>query len=396
MTKADRSLVSYYQQHRFNPVFIPVEDHDKWEIHFARRRNLYENHLNIPLSLLRGRSVIEFGCNSGENALVLGALGASLTLVEPNDQVLPRLRELFGLFKLEGSIRALHQESIESFQGDGPYDVVIAEGYLNILSTRERMLEKIGRLLGPGGIGIISFDDRYGSLVELVKRCLLWRACQLRGIEDILSPESLDVAVQFFGEDFGGIKASRTMESWWKDQLVSPFFCLPYLWTYREIIPLIENAGCVYYSSSPKWATTDHFQWYKNVMSFQERHAHVLDSWKNHLLFFLTGRHSEAQAISCPPDDALQSLDHLIEEISTCTRSYPSVDAPPSYPVVLDHYFDSTGDRHIQDLNGCLRTAFDILPFCGYEELLLRYKGMIGLRPLWGTPYHYVSFLKHP
>jgi len=392
--KTDNSLVSYYQEHHFNPVFIPVEDKERWEIHFARRQNLYENHLNIPLSLLRGKSVIEFGCNSGENALVLGAVGASLTLVEPNDQVLPRLRELFRLFKLESSIRALHQDSIESFPEGDVYDVVIAEGYLNVLNTRERMVEKIGRLLVPGGIGIISFDDRYGSLIELVKRCLLWRACQLRGIENIFSPKSLDIAVQLFGDDFGSIKASRKMESWWKDQLVSPFFRLPYLWTYRELLPLIESAGCVYYSSSPKWTTTDHFQWYKNVMPIGRKHAQILNSWNEHLPFFLTGRQNDAQIPSHSPDDAVRALDHLIEQISTFTSAYPPVAAFPSYPPAFGYYLESTKNGYVQDLNGCLRSTFDILPLGDYGNLLKQYKGMHSLRTLWGTPYHYLSFLK--
>ena len=78
------SLLEYYRKNVFNPVPISVEDHKIWNAHVAKRRNLYERHLGIPLPLLRDRSVIEFGCNSGENSLVLAMHGANLTLVEPN------------------------------------------------------------------------------------------------------------------------------------------------------------------------------------------------------------------------------------------------------------------------------------------------------------------------
>ena len=85
------------QQERFNPVPISVEDSAIWQSHWAKRINLYQRHLRIPFSLLRNRSVLEIGCNSGENALVLASVGANLTLIEPNDQVRPRIETIFLL-----------------------------------------------------------------------------------------------------------------------------------------------------------------------------------------------------------------------------------------------------------------------------------------------------------
>jgi len=99
-----------------------------------------------------------------------------LTLVEPNQQVTPRLEELFKKFRLEHSVKQLVHESIESFNTEEKYDVAIAEGYHNILSTRNNMVKKMCNLLIPGGLGILSFDDTYGSLIELVKRVVIWRA----------------------------------------------------------------------------------------------------------------------------------------------------------------------------------------------------------------------------
>src|SRR5438477_6019319 len=102
------SLLTYYQTNNFNPVAIGIEHNaDAWKAHFAKRVNLYARHLRMPLGLIDGKSVLEFGCNSGENALVLAALGADLTLVEPNTQVWPRLRSLFEGFHLQDRIRGL-------------------------------------------------------------------------------------------------------------------------------------------------------------------------------------------------------------------------------------------------------------------------------------------------
>ena len=135
-------------------------------------------------------------------------MGAQLTLVEPNQQVTPRLEELFKKFRLEHSVKQLVHESIESFNTEEKYDIAIAEGYLNILSTRNNMVTKMCGLMVPGGLGIISFDDTYGSLIELGKRVVIWRACELKGLENIQSQESLNVGKEFFLQDFERLSAS--------------------------------------------------------------------------------------------------------------------------------------------------------------------------------------------
>ena len=97
----------------------------------------------MPLALLSGRSVLEFGCNSGENALVLASVGADLTLVEPNEQVQLRLKDLFKTFGLEDRVVEVSTDDIESFESTSLYDVVLAEGFLCQVPNRDVMLEKI-------------------------------------------------------------------------------------------------------------------------------------------------------------------------------------------------------------------------------------------------------------
>ena len=63
------SILEYYQSHQINPVPIKVEDRNVWESHQVKRQNLYERQLKMPVALFHDHSVIEIGCNSGENAL---------------------------------------------------------------------------------------------------------------------------------------------------------------------------------------------------------------------------------------------------------------------------------------------------------------------------------------
>ena len=82
---ASPSLVEYYRNHDLNPVPLSLDSNSEWEDHISRRKNLYERHLKIPTSIFKDKNVIEFGCNSGENAVYLAHLGAKLTLAEPNE-----------------------------------------------------------------------------------------------------------------------------------------------------------------------------------------------------------------------------------------------------------------------------------------------------------------------
>src|SRR6266700_807032 len=133
---ASSSVLAYYRENRFNPVLIPVEQEAVWVSHHMKRRNLYERHLRLPPSLLRDRRGLEFGPNSGENALVLALHGARLTLVEPNEQVIPRLYELFDRFGVRDQIESVRCSGISDFESREQFDLVIAEGFLYTLTDR--------------------------------------------------------------------------------------------------------------------------------------------------------------------------------------------------------------------------------------------------------------------
>ena len=239
--------------------------------------------------MIRDRNVLEFGCNSGENALVLASMGANLTLVEPNGQVFPRLRSLFKEYNLENNIIDLLEEGMDEFNTNQLYDIVIAECFITHLSNPEEMISKMCDLLVPGGIGVVSIDDNYGHFLEIIRKLVFWRVCRLRGVKDAHSQTTLDIAKELFGEEFGWLSASRPFEAWYEDVLLNPFVSWPHLRTYTDVIPVLERSGCEFFSSSPKWAPVDTFSWYKNVPDIKERHNAILESWKNYFYYFLSG-----------------------------------------------------------------------------------------------------------
>ncbi len=298
-----RTQLEYYAVNRIDPVPIALDSPEKWSAHVSKRRNLYERHLGIPLSLLRGQHVLEFGCNSGENALVLAHAGACLTLVEPNAGMHEKLTSLFAAFGQSDAIASVSADTIESFPPSTTrYDVVIAEGFLCTLSNREAMLDRLFRLASPGGIVVTSYNDSYGMMVEALKRALLKRACALASISNWEDPASLHVAQGLFLEGFSRIPASRPFEAWWQDMLICPFITAPYFWTLTDLLPIAERNGFGVLGSSPRWDAVVQHSWYKAVPSAAERYERLTASWRRAFPVFLCGR-SAAVDVTPPPSN---------------------------------------------------------------------------------------------
>ena len=375
-----------------------MENQSAWESHAVKRLNLYQRHLGIPASLLRNRAVLEIGPNSGENALVLAALGADLTLIEPNEQVLPKLRSLFQKFGLQDRIVELLQDDIQSFNPRTSYDVVIVEGFLYTLPNKEEMLAKILGFLSPGGLAVISFCDRYGSLLEMTRRMVLWRACQLAGVKDMHSEESLALARKLYTKDWDRLNTSRSLEVWWKDNLVSPLFTAAELWSYAEILPLAEDVGCEYYSSSPVWANLDHFSWYKNVSSGVERSKLLLNQWARVFPYFLTGLSAQRREF----EPAIPSVIGAVEGLVSSLSAYTELDGTGNrrgpmdavaYPQALDEYLLASGKVDLMEFNVSLKRLYDVAASGDLDDLIREHHGG-AIGAYWGAAYHYLCLSK--
>ena len=387
------TMVEYYQAQEFNPVLIPVEDPAVWRDHLAKRCHLYERHLGLPLPLLRDRRVLEFGCNSGENALVLATFGARLTFVEPNPQVAPRLRQLFQSFGQGEAIEAFHQADIGSFQTHERFDLVVAEGFLSTLVDREAMLGKIVDLVQPGGFGVISFNDRCGGLLEMLKRATLFRAYARAGVADIQSDLALAVARSYFQEDFQKLNASRSFEAWWRDTLVDPVYTDAYLWSYPELLALLDAQGGEVHGTSPVWATWGHFGWYKQVPEPATVSRRFLEDWRRNLFYFLTGLRP-ATLDRPAPEPALEDAARLVGELSRVGNSLDPAAPSIREPGKLLGYLASDPHAQARAFAGELATMLAALGSGSSTDLLSAYRGCGLLRSLWGTAYHYLSFRK--
>ena len=242
----------YYQRQSLHPSSFGIEDPSVFKRYFAVRKNLYENLLHLPLTLLDDRHVLEAGCGTGESSLVFALHNARMTMVDADPTVAPRQKELFETFGIADRIRRQAICTIDEYEDKPIFSLVTAEGFLFTVPNRNEMLKKLCRLMQPGGFCTISFPDRFGSFFEFLKKAVMWRAYQLEDIKDIHSQAALEIARRLFEKGYMQLPHARDFAVWWEDCLVSPFLTWDDCWAYDDILELVRTEGCSYYSSTPR------------------------------------------------------------------------------------------------------------------------------------------------
>ena len=127
-----------------------------------------------------GRRILEVGPGTGAvTGHIVRALrpGDRLDLVERNDEFVARLRDRLASdpsLAPNAERIVLHHAGVEELPEDPPYDVIVSGLPLNNfpVSLVEQLLDKLGRLLGPGGT--LSFFEYVA--IRRVKAALSARA----------------------------------------------------------------------------------------------------------------------------------------------------------------------------------------------------------------------------
>ena len=384
------TVLKYYIQEKFNPVPITFSSKKNIEAHYEKRVNLVENHLKIPLALLKGKDVLEFGCNGGENACVLASYGANVYLVEPNKEMHKLIKNNFKKIKRLNNLKLLSKNSLEEFKNKKKFDLVIAEGFLNTLKKRDKYFKKISNFLKPKGILIINYDDVYGVLFEFLKSNLLLKSCKLNYV-NFRKEDSLNIAKNFFLKEFSKLKKSRDFLSWWKDQLVNPYASKT--WKLEDILKLSNSSKLCLYSTSPIFDMSSHFQWYKNSnlkgKRVIDKNFYILESWKSNFLSFLFNKpHSQKKKIN---NKVLIELEDFVNKLGR-NIFFGDLEKKIIKPINFLNYLSANNKKIlskeilklINTLNNCK----------SQNELFNYYNSTSELKKTWGSVLHYIALIK--
>jgi SAM-dependent methyltransferase len=211
------SLLAFYQQHHISPVHQKIRD---LPAHFARRAGLYRA-LGLPPIAVRGRTVLEIGPGSGENALYTASLNpARYVLLEPNPAGAEALRERWPLSRSGDERYEILAQRIEDYDDAQEFDLVLCEGLLGLCGTDPRvLLEAVASHVAPGGVLVITCIDAISDHAEILRRA---QAQQL--IDKTASLEDQVATLRpIFAPHLATLKGmTRSVDDWIVDNLLNP------------------------------------------------------------------------------------------------------------------------------------------------------------------------------
>lgn len=302
---ADDKLFNYYERQDVLPTFGNFKSSAELEAYASQRRELFSDKLVLPPRLFRNAEVLEFGPDSGENALVFASWGANMTLAEPNRHAHPKIEAYFARFNLTERLRELALADVEGFRSDRGFDIIDAEGFIYTVQPSEKWLGIFHRLLNPDGYAVVSYYERYGGFFELALKAIHAAGKALTG------RPALETAKLLFEPKWNSIPHTRSFESWLMDVLENPFVRYRYFLDAAALCTAAHEQGFDIHSAWPAYRDSLDVYWHKKVLSADEKLRRAARHLDRSRLSFLGGR--KLYLVGKP--DAVEAISALIESL---------------------------------------------------------------------------------
>lgn len=311
---ADEKLFNYYERQDVLPTFGNFRSAADLDAYASQRRELFSDKLVLPPRLFRDAEVLEFGPDSGENALVFAGWGANMTLAEPNRHAHPKIEAYFARFGLTGRLRELALADVEGFRSERRFDIIDAEGFIYTVQPTEKWLGIFHDLLNPDGYAVVSYYERYGGFFELALKAIHAAGKALSG------RPALETAKTLFEAKWNSIPHTRSFESWLMDVLENPFVRHRYFLDAAALCTAANEKGFDIHSAWPAYRDSLDVYWHKKVLSADEklrRAARHLDRSRLSFLggrkLYLVGKADAVAAITASIETLVLDVDAMID-----------------------------------------------------------------------------------
>jgi hypothetical protein len=310
-------MYKYYEQQGLLSTFKDLQNLSDLNAYQETRGRLFLEKLLVPPAVFRGAEVLEYGPDTGEDALVFARWGAQLTLVEPNRNAVSTLSKYFEAFQLENHIQNIHVASLEDCDIRDRYDFIDAEGFVYTIKPSDIWLSRFQSQLRPGGFFLISFNEATGFLIEACTRALYRVALEISG------KSNFETASALFRAKWESIAHTRPFETWVLDVLQNPFGRMEFTLDAAALVTAAADYGFELYSSWPVYRDPLQVYWHKHHYSPEEVRQQTRDHVLNSQLSFFMG----TRAYIMDDDRALlENLKTQFEELGTVLNH--SEDAP--------------------------------------------------------------------
>jgi len=263
MTYSHKSIeLEYYIREGISPVHYDLSDLNK---HFQIRASLYRLLGLIP-SFFRGKNVLEVASGSGHNSIYTATLlPRTYDLVEPNPNGCKDIIKIFKNLSIKHTKPNLFQLSLDDFESDKLYDIVITEGWPGgFLDYEKSMLVKLSSFVRHGGIMLITFFSPIGGMATYLRRLIGHR---LISKKDQMKQRTAILKKAFSTHLDKLTSMSRSHEHWIQDSILNPYVCVAHN-TPRLCTEILDDKFEIY-NSVPKLGID--WRWYKTLHGKQRR-----------------------------------------------------------------------------------------------------------------------------
>lgn len=322
---ADEKLFNYYQRQDILPTFGNLKSAAELAAYAEQRHELFSSKLMLPPRMFLNSDVLEFGPDSGENALVFAGWGANMTLAEPNRQAHPKIQAYFSQFGRTERLRELVLSDVEGFAQARRFDIIDAEGFIYTIQPTETWLGIFHRLLRPDGYAIISYYERYGGFIELALKAIH------AAVKTLTGTSPLETARGLFDAKWDSIPHTRSFESWLMDVLENPFVRLRYFLDAAKLCETSCAAGFAIHAAWPPYRDGLDVYWHKRILPGGERLSRDLRHLRRSRLSFLGGRKLYLTGAMDAVDAISSAIEALVDDVDGM------IDAPfgPRLPRVI-------------------------------------------------------------
>jgi len=396
-----RKLFRYYEQQTFLPTYANLADDAALARYVHGREMLFSDKLFLPPRIFRDASMVEFGPDSGENALVFARWGARTTLVEPNERAHKYIRAYFERFGLSESLRDIVAADVEAFAAREHASRVLAEfvdaeGFIYTIQPADLWLGAFAQLLRPGGFAIVSYYEKDAGFFEIALKAIYAAAKTISGRDPV------DTAWALYETKWNSIPHTRSFESWVMDVMENPFVRLKYFLDADALCNAAQRFGFSLYSSWPVYRAPLEIYWHKRVLPAEERRRrHSAHLARSHLSFmageelYLVGGLEQVDAANRAIAAAAQAMDQTVESptassIKLSLAAVEAVKAAVQTTSVLAR--NEQAPRNYIAVLEALKAALTALLNGDFVVLCRMMRESQALVEHWGTPTHFAVF----
>ena len=310
-------MYRYYEQASVAPTFADFRDEAAIARYADAREALLARRLALPPQIFRGADVLEFGPDTGENALVFARWGARLTLVEPVAAAHDAIRRYFGRFAPQDALLDVTAADVLGYVPPRHFDMVVAEGFIHTVKPDAAWLAAFARALTPGGLALESHYERTATLFELSLK-VPFATLHRRGSDDAMT-----IAERCYRTKWDRIPHTRAFASWVMDVLQNPFQRLALFCDAAELLTAAYDEGFDLYASWPVYTDSLINEWSKRRPTPEETLARNLAHVERSVLSTTLG--TKAYVFDL---DIARSFRRLLDAAVADTDSLIDVDDP--------------------------------------------------------------------